>query len=310
MSDESNVVQTLKFTSLKTISSRGFLYCTDIHSKKPMSSNATDIKHLDDFEQFEYMSIYVNSTSLTYFVKNTLPKINHRFFLVSGDADEEVPREVLNEEELQSLLSNKYLVCWFAQNLCRVNHEKAKHLPIGLDFHTIDNEPNHWWRMHTEGVSPVDQEKLLLSFRKKAKPLIERKCRIWSNCHFRPDRYGQRESASKIIPKELVHFEPVYLNRGQCWERSIENAFVLSPFGNGFDCHRTWETLFLGSIPIVKSPQFKDMFEGLPVLMVERWEDITFELLKKTQKEFAEKEWNWEKLSLFYWTSKWQYHLK
>lgn len=309
MSDESSI-QKRKYTSLKTLSSRGFLYCTDIHSKKPMSSNTSDIHHLENFDQFENMSIYVNSTSITYFVKNTLPKINHRFFLVSGDADEEVPREVLNEEELQRLLSNPYLICWFAQNLCRVDHKKVKHLPIGLDYHTIDNEHDHWWRMHTEGVTPIEQEKLLLSYRKKAKPLIERNCHIWSNCHFRPDRYGQRNDASRIIPTGLIHFEPVYLNRGQCWERSTSNAFVLSPFGNGFDCHRTWETLMLGSIPIVKSPQFEKMFEGLPVLMVERWEDITLELLEKTQKEFADKEWKWEKLSLSYWTNQWHWHLK
>ena len=28
--------------------------------------------------------------------------------------------------------------------------------------------------------------------------------------------------------------------------------FALSPEGNGIDCHRTWECLYLGVIPIVK----------------------------------------------------------
>ena len=309
MSEESSI-QERKYTSLKNVNSRGFLYFTDIHSKHPMSSNNSDIHHLENFEQFNQMSIYVNSTSINYFVTNTLPKINHRFFLVSGDADEEVPREVLNEEQLQGVLSNPYLICWFAQNLCRLDHKKVKHLPIGLDFHTIDNEPDHWWKMHLEGSTPHEQEELLLSYRKKGKPLIERKCHIWSNCHHRLDRYGQRENSINIIPRHIISWEPDYLNRGQCWEKTIANAFVLSPFGNGFDCHRTWETLLLGSIPIVKSPQFEKMFEGLPVLMVERWEDITLELLEKTQKEFADKEWKWEKLSLSYWSNQWQSHLK
>jgi hypothetical protein len=33
----------------------------------------------------------------------------------------------------------------------------------------------------------------------------------------------------------------------------INYAFVASPYGGGPDCHRTWEALILGCIPIVKS---------------------------------------------------------
>ncbi|MGK4301821.1 hypothetical protein, partial [Klebsiella pneumoniae] len=32
-----------------------------------------------------------------------------------------------------------------------------------------------------------------------------------------------------------------------------ESYFVLSPPGMGQDCYRTWEAIFMGSIPIVKS---------------------------------------------------------
>lgn len=310
MSDDYNSIQKKKFSSLKIISSRGLLYSTDVHSTNPESSSNSDVKHLDNFEQFDQMSIYVNSSCISYFVNKTLPRINHRFFLVTGDADQEVPRECLNEEQLQNLLSNQYLICWFAQNLCRLDHEKVKNLPIGLDFHTIDSNHEHPWRMHLEGTTPLDQESMILSYRKKSKPLMERNCKIWTNCNHRLDRYNQRQTAMDIIPKNIICWENDFRNRGQCWEKTMNHAFVLSPYGNGFDCHRTWETLILGSIPIVKSPQFKELFDGLPVLMVEKWEDITLELLEKTQRDYASKEWNLEKLSLSYWTTKWQWYLK
>ena len=30
-----------------------------------------------------------------------------------------------------------------------------------------------------------------------------------------------------------------------------ESMFVLSPPGRGFDCHRTWEAIYLGAVPVV-----------------------------------------------------------
>ena len=41
----------------------------------------------------------------------------------------------------------------------------------------------------------------------------------------------------------------------------IKYTFILSPAGIGLDCHRTWEALCLGCIPIVCIPEFKNLFE-------------------------------------------------
>ena len=56
------------------------------------------------------------------------------------------------------------------------------------------------------------------------------------------------------------------------WE--MQSQFVLSPLGAGFDCHRTWEALLLGCIPIVKAAKINDLFEGLPVITVHDWNEI------------------------------------
>jgi len=63
--------------------------------------------------------------------------------------------------------------------------------------------------------------------------------------------------------------------------------FVLSPRGNGLDCFRTWEALSVGTIPIVKrSGPFDAIYEGLPVLLVNRWEDVSLELLERTLRDW------------------------
>jgi hypothetical protein len=57
--------------------------------------------------------------------------------------------------------------------------------------------------------------------------------------------------------------------------------FVISPHGNGLDCHRTWEALALGCFPIIKSSELDDMFQELPVIIVSSWNEITQEFLNK-----------------------------
>jgi len=50
--------------------------------------------------------------------------------------------------------------------------------------------------------------------------------------------------------------------------------FVLSPPGNGFDCHRTWEAIYLNTIPIVLRNYFGFSDLNLPILEVDSFEDF------------------------------------
>ena len=81
-------------------------------------------------------------------------------------------------------------------------------------------------------------------------------------------------------------------------------AFVLSPLGNGLDCHRTWEALVLGAIPIVKSGPLDPLYSDLPVLIVQEWSDVTPELLQATIENFKQRDFNYAKLDLNYWAAK------
>ena len=94
------------------------------------------------------------------------------------------------------------------------------------------------------------------------------------------------------------------IERYQSWMKQIGYAFVASPHGNGLDCHRTWEALCLGCIPIVKTSPLDDLYEGLPVLIVGEWRDICENLLLETIENFKNIDFNYEKLTLNYWMDK------
>jgi hypothetical protein len=177
-------------------------------------------------------------------------------------------------------------------------------MPIGLDYHTISNNPNHWWKMHTEGSRPTEQESILNSLRQSMKSYEERTCKIFSNVHHTLDRHGDRGSAISALynKPELIAIASTHLSRSQTWGEMCKYSFVLSPFGNGYDCHRTWEALCFGAIPIVRAKHFKHLFADLPVLNVDEWSDITQELLQNTIREFKHRNFNYEKLTLKYWS--------
>ena len=77
--------------------------------------------------------------------------------------------------------------------------------------------------------------------------------------------------------------------------------FTLSPRGYGIDCYRNWEALFVGTIPIVETSQLDPLFADLPVLIIDKWEDITEEYLEQKYQEMTSKKYNIEKLFLEYW---------
>jgi len=85
-------------------------------------------------------------------------------------------------------------------------------------------------------------------------------------------------------------------------EQIKRHKFVLCPEGNGFDTHRTWETLYLGSYPIVLRRVFtEDFAKLLPILVVDNWDEVTKQKLDETYLIFKNREWSWQALTVAYW---------
>ena len=259
-------------------------------------------------------SIYVHPENLEFFCKVILNNISFNFVLVTGNSDETLSlrNDCPYKQYIDTILNNKYLLKWFSQNFDKTGERTFKkefivQLPIGIDYHTIDNEPLHHWRMYNEEYTPIGQENLLKythtvcnnTYKGRKEPLI------YCNAHFaKTSLFNDRINALQLVPRELLVVENFYTHRKISWEKTCKYQFVLSPFGNGLDCHRTWETLCLGSIPVVRTNVFKELFSDLPVLIVENWEDITQDVLEKCLDDFSKRKFNLEKLTLKYWVQK------
>lgn len=87
--------------------------------------------------------------------------------------------------------------------------------------------------------------------------------------------------------------------------REVRNhKFVLCPPGGGVDTHRLWETLYMGSIPIVKRDPVHAEWTDLPILFVDSWDEVTPERLTAEAARIEAATWNMEKLKIGYWIQK------
>jgi len=58
------------------------------------------------------------------------------------------------------------------------------------------------------------------------------------------------------------------------------SKFMICPIGNAIDCHRNWEVLYMRRVPIMtRDPYLQKLFENYPVLFVDKYSDVTEELL-------------------------------
>ncbi len=86
--------------------------------------------------------------------------------------------------------------------------------------------------------------------------------------------------------------------------RGIKSSkFVFCPRGNGIDTHRIWESLYMGSIPVVKYENTHHLFTDLPILFITDWNEINDDFLNEKYLEIINKEWNLDKLKIGYWNN-------
>jgi len=230
--------------------------------------------------------VWVRLTALPQFIAEVLPRIRTRFALVSGDEDWSMPSHL---PASRVILDNPRVVCWFTQNLDGTDASgKMFPLPIGIDFHTISNRRRWGHRRAT----PKEQEEELHAVRATMPPNAERLLRVHADFHFNRHEgaaYGETRAAVEALLRRnsSVDFLQKKLPRLALWREKTRFAFVVSPRGGGLDCHRTWESLALDNIVIVKRSSVDALYEGLPVVMVDRWEDITEANLRRWHAQHA-----------------------
>lgn len=88
----------------------------------------------------------------------------------------------------------------------------------------------------------------------------------------------------ELLRNSRFGWSPRRMSPEQYRQAVSESMFVLSPPGRGLDCHRTWEAIYLGAVPVVlEGTLAHSIVSALPILAVRSFEQF----LSKNHDEMA-----------------------
>jgi hypothetical protein len=265
-------------------------------------------------EQNELIDIsQMQSNDTIYFTNLSLRRLHRQiilipkpFILVSGGGDCECPNQIFDtDDEFQNFINSPNIVHWFCQNVL-IKHPKITPIPLGLDYETIMYY-NHIRNDRGPKMTPLEQENQIMELRKNISPFWERIPICYGNFQYLLiTKYGSdRVDAIHKIPKNLIYYDSKSA-RQTTFKNQTSFAFVVSPFGQDYECIRTWEALCLGCIVILKTSPIDSIYADLPVLIINDWNEITQPFLELAIERFKQKhqngEFNYEKLTKKYWS--------
>lgn len=202
---------------------------------------------------------------------------DHRFIVITHNSDRNI-----------NFSPPTNVIKYYSQNV-NVFHIKIESIPIG-----ISNDRWFPW---------MDRKKVMME--KLQQPRNYRNL-VYMNFDVRTnpakrqpvyDLFKDKQWVTTRMGVNTVDFEDYIDN-------IYNHRFVLCPVGNGIDTHRMWETLYLGSIPIVQDNINNSFYGDLPISCVGNWSGITEEWLNDEYSYISSQKWNMNKLNFSYWKHK------
>lgn len=139
--------------------------------------------------------------------------------------------------------------------------ERLRGIPIGLEnpWHRRPDETAEYLRACTERIDP-DEDRA-----RREVPIV-----VSFNAATNP-----AERAPLLRRAETAGLENQVLTRAS-YRAALRNAwFVLSPPGNGPDCHRTWESIASGAVPVVlRTALAPSIVSGARIMVVDDWDEV------------------------------------
>jgi hypothetical protein len=277
--------------------------------------------------------LYIKSDILfepsnTYLWRNSiLQKFFPTHVIISGHSDNSITRELI-ESKNRELIESKNRELIESKNTGINPKKKIKYwCGINMDI-DISNNNRELLKMQEDGLFPkIIQLPLGITNNTNESDLHN----ISGNCdmmiyvfqNFKKERKNTvyLNFSVETYSSERKHVYNLFCNKPwvtvdksvftfqgrECFLRQLRNHdFVLCPRGNGIDTHRLWETLYMGSFPIVKKTRAFSQFieeNDLPICWINEWEDVTLEFLSKEYERLTNpsNNWNYNKLKMSYW---------
>lgn len=257
--------------------------------------------------------IFVRNIEL--FIKEIHPLIRNPYVIITHGEY----RDTCKERFLE-YLNDETIIAWFSIHPPKYGHKKYFPIPLGLK-----QEKKYY----------LDKEDFSNYLKELSKDIPKTKL-LYLN--FDDAQNPERQILKKMLNnKTFCSFRNTPVPFADYLKEMAEYKFALSPRGWGPDCYRTWEALYVGTIPIVRRCQFDmlivrspdlsnidkpgfenqyalipassisqldTLYQELPILVVDDWEELTEEFLLEKYAEITAQRYSPKKLYMEYWIEK------
>ena len=268
-------------------------------------SKEEDFKRILDTDKTIMICITGTEQLLIFFFNTIYPNIKKDCILIT------IENDVLFERD-NWVDHNKILkwVCWNKPS----NNTKYISLPIGINHYRNEKSLKSVLNDYIPFEKNKKEKYLLCNWnnatnKELREPLMEH-CKTLSFCDCTEYKFAENKKTMESNIEGEITYD---ITDPEFYVNLSKYKMVLSPLGTGFDCHRTWEALYLGVVPIVFNPcTINEMFTDLPVIFInnintefnKKWLDKKYKKIRYKYKDWLNNPLSLKKLNGSWWLNK------
>ena len=201
---------------------------------------------------------------------NLLKAIKHKFTLISAISSYNVG---LGHPSYIDIINSDKIKHWFCTNPPNVDSEKVTGLPIGFEEREREGGNQEVIRKHWKD-KPRWQDKI---------------DKIYLSYHTLGNNPNRDRNIKYLSSLPCVVTEKCKLSFDKYLEKMRQYKYVICLEGAGFDTHRNYEALLVGSIPIMINSTIKKIYDdwNLPSIFVDNWTQINSNSLSVERENLA-----------------------
>lgn len=241
----------------------------DMYSDACVQPNYDLVKSI--FDKYDNPTFFIETHRVPYLFSE-LKKFTQKCKVISHNSDYTFGQEILPHIP-------RNVEKFWCQNYNYIETDVVKSLPIGLERRRWFPEQRKQEVLKNMMISDISRDQLVyMNFNVSTNSI-------------RTQIYEDLKD-KKFINKEMI-------GNGGNYENYLTNLkkhkFIVSPPGNGIDCHRNWEAIYLGCIPIVLNSYFaRNVFKDFSVFISTDLKNLDEKILIDFNDTYSKKS-NYEK---------------
>lgn len=241
------------------------------------------VKATSNFSNIKQGDIIFCKTDILESFFHQIQDLHCKIVLLTHCSDRSITESLYN-------LKPKCIYSWFSEN---VDTKQKDLFPVPIGVESFNGfMKSRYMKSHFDVFRDVYLDRF--NFDKKINKLY---------CNFRLNTNSKRE---KIL-ESLLGYPYSYAAKIKPFKEYFEELktykFIASPRGNGIDCHRTWDALYAGSIPVVEGHFIYDTFD-LPIIQIKNWNELSIDMLHYKAEQLSKNSFNINQLTTLYWVEK------